>query len=216
MKKGLLLVVSGPSGCGKGSILKKLESVKGLAFGISATTRKKRPGELDGVDYYFLDEQDFLRRVENGEMLEYNKYCNNYYGTLREDVLRLLRENDVVVLEIDVNGAKNICSRMDCVKVFILPPSFKVLKERLRQRGTETEFSLLNRLRRAIVEEIKMAYSYDYVVVNNELNKAVQDIKNIIYYEKLGFFDEMPANYSKEYCEKLRVCNMKQFIDSFL
>ena len=201
---------------GKGSILKKLESFEGLAFGISATTRKKRPGELDGVDYYFLDEQDFLRRVENGEMLEYNKYCNNYYGTLKEDVCRLLKENDVVVLEIDVNGARNICKHMNCVKVFILPPSFEVLKERLSKRGTETELSLLSRLRRAIVEEIKMAYLYDYVVVNNELNKAVEDIKNIIYCEKFGFCNIVPAPYSKEYCEKLKVCNMKQFIDRFL
>ena len=184
MKDGVLLVLSGPSGVGKGSVLKELVKLEGFKLSVSATTREPREGETNEKDYYFIDRDEFLKNVENGNMLEYNEFCGNYYGTLKNKLEALLKYNRVVILEIDVNGAENVLKSLDCVRVFLLPPSFLELKKRLVNRGTETQMSLKRRLEKACFE-IKNAYKYDYVVVNDELNSAVNKIKAIVQAESL-------------------------------
>ena len=138
-KNGVLIVVSGPSGVGKGSVLKELVSLKGIVISISATTRSPREFEKDGVDYYFISREKFKEYIEKNDMVEYNEYCGNLYGTIRSKLINLLKENEVVILEIDVNGASRIAKSFDCVRVFLFPPSFEELKERLVKRGTEND-----------------------------------------------------------------------------
>lgn len=180
MKKGILFVVSGPSGSGKGTILGKICSLNSnIAVSVSATTRRPRVGEVDGVEYYFLEEDVFLKHVETGEMLEYNKYCGNYYGTLKSEVERLLRCNEVVILEVDVNGAENISRFYECVKVFVLPPSLEVLKSRLRNRKTENLNSLKNRLTQACVE-VETAFKFDYLIINDDADCASRQLLSIV------------------------------------
>ncbi len=180
MKKGILFVVSGPSGSGKGTILGKICSLNSnIAVSVSATTRKPRVGEVYGEDYYFLEEDVFLKHVETGEMLEYNKYCGNYYGTLKSEVERLLSCNEVVILEVDVNGAENIGRVYECVKVFVLPPSLEVLKSRLEKRKTENLDSLKNRLTQACVE-VETAFKFDYLIINDDADEASRQLLSIV------------------------------------
>ena len=152
---------------------------------VSATTRKKREYEKDGVDYFFLTEQKFKDFIKNGDMLEYNEYCGNFYGTLKSSVEEYLQCENVVVFEIDVNGARNIEKKFSCIKIFILPPSLRVLKKRLLYRGTEKEEILKKRMDQAYKEIKSACCFYDYLVINDSLEKAVRDIKNIISSEKL-------------------------------
>lgn len=184
MKTGILLVVSGPSGSGKGTILNKVVSGENVSLSISATTRKPRNGEIDGVHYHFMTREKFLNEIANNNMLEYNEYCGNLYGTLKSEVESFLSEGKDVILEIDVNGAKKIVNSMACVRVFILPPSMDILKQRLSLRGTETTETLNRRINQAH-NEIKKAYDYDYVVVNDVLEDAVEEIKVILEAERL-------------------------------
>ncbi len=177
-------MVSGPSGVGKGSVLKKLVSLKGVALSISATTRSPREFEKDGVDYYFISREKFEEHIAKEDMVEYNEYCGNYYGTIRSRLEKLLEENDVVILEIDVNGAKRIAKYLDCIRVFLFPPSFEELKKRLTERGTESKEAIEKRLRQAFVE-VERAYEYDYLVVNEYVEKAAKDILNVARMESL-------------------------------
>ena len=181
---GILLVVSGPSGSGKGSILKKLCLIEDVAIAISATTRKIRDGEVNGREYFFLTREEFLTKIEKKEMLEYNEYCGNLYGTMKSQVKDLLSKKEIVVLEIDVNGAFAVKKEFDVVLIFVVPPSLKVLKNRLKLRKTETAESLKVRLKQA-TEEIKFAAEYDYVVVNNSIDLAVEQLRSVIVAEKL-------------------------------
>lgn len=184
MKYGTLLVVSGPSGSGKGTILNNVVNDENVSLSISATTREPRNGEKDGVHYHFMTREKFLNEIANNNMLEYNEYCGNLYGTLKSEVELLLSEGKDVILEIDVNGARRIAESMECVRVFILPPSMDALKERLSLRGTETTETLNNRVNQAH-NEINEAYEYDYVVVNDVLEDAVKNIRSILEVERL-------------------------------
>ncbi len=184
MKTGTLLVVSGPSGSGKGTILNKVIADENVSLSVSATTRKPRDGEIDGVHYHFMTREKFLNEIANNNILEYNEYCGNLYGTLKSEVESLLSEGKDVILEIDVNGAKKIADSMECVRVFILPPSMDILKQRLSSRGTETTETLNKRINQAH-NEIKEAYEYDYAVVNDMLEDAVKNIRLILETERL-------------------------------
>ena len=186
MSKGVLMVFSGPSGCGKGTVLKEFFAQGGEAFlSVSATTRAPRPGEENGVHYFFLQKEEFERMIEQGEILEHASYCGNYYGTPRGPVYERLERGENVILEIEVQGALQIREKCpEAVLVFVLPPSLKELERRLVDRNTEDRESVDRRLS-AAAEEIRMAYQYDYVVVNDALDDAVQELKTIFAAEKL-------------------------------
>ena len=184
MKKGLLIVVSSPSGGGKGSVLAKLlEQNKNMSVSVSATTRGPREGEKNAVHYHFMSKKEFLNLVESGQMLEYAQFCENYYGTPKAPVMEALQAGKDIILEIEVQGGAQIKKIMpECVSIFIAPPSLEILEKRLRGRGTEDEETILKRLNTA-KEELEKTGDYDYVVVNDVLEDAVAEIKDII--EKL-------------------------------
>ena len=186
MSKGLLLVVSGPAGSGKGTVNAHLLKRGDYAFSVSATTRAPRPGEVDGVNYHFITKEDFISRIENGAMLEYTEYCGNFYGTPKKEAEEVLESGKNLILEIEVAGAENVKKKFpDAVLVLLLPPSYSVQEQRLRGRGTETEEKILERLSRAR-EEILHADSYDYVVYNYDGKdlEAADEINAIVTAEK--------------------------------
>lgn len=183
MKKGRLFVVSGPSGCGKGTILQEILQDPDLYFSVSATTRQMRPGEVDGVNYRFLSNEKFEELIAEDGFLEYAGYCDHYYGTLRQPVEEHLQAGQNVILEIEVVGAKKIREKCpDAIFLFIMPPSLSELERRLRKRGTETEEVVQQRVSQA-AQEIQCADSYDYVVVNAELEQAVAEVHAILHSE---------------------------------
>ncbi len=184
MNKGMLIVVSGPSGCGKGTILKEILKDDNFYYSVSATTRLPREGEVDGVHYQFLRNEDFEELIENGGMLEYACYCGNYYGSPKKSVIEMLEQGKDVILEIEVQGALQIKKSFpEAVFIFILPPSVKELRRRLEKRGTETEEKINKRVAQA-ENEIKQAVNYDYVMINGDLDEAVNELKSIICAEK--------------------------------
>ncbi len=186
MPKGRLFVVAGPSGAGKGTLIAELRRRHpGIWLSVSATTRKPRAGEKDGEQYYFLSEEDFREKASRGEFLEWAEVHGNLYGTPRARVEEELERGRDVVLEIDVQGARQVRSRQpQAVSIFILPPSMQVLEERLRLRGTEEEDELRRRLRKA-EEECGEGREYSYVVVNDELDRAARELCAIYVKESL-------------------------------
>lgn len=181
-KKGLLIVISGPSGVGKGTVRKALFSRIGhdLVYSISMTTREPRVGEVDGVDYYFVSKDEFENEIKKGNLLEYAKFVGNYYGTPYDKVIEQLDEGNEVVLEIEVQGAIQVkAKKPDAVFIFIAPPSFKALEERLKTRGTEDEELIKERLKKAR-SEINQAPNYDYIVINDDVDNAADRIMAII------------------------------------
>ena len=179
--KGEFVFVVGPSGAGKGTLLGLLrEQDDKLFYSISATTRAPRPGESDGVQYYFLTRADFKEKIAQNAFLEHARYVDNYYGTLEAPVNEKLAEGYDVILEIEVQGAMQVHEkRPDAVMVFIAPPSFEELAARLRGRGTEDEEKVHKRLETA-KEELKHQDEFDYVVVNDEIDRAVREIQGIL------------------------------------
>ena len=178
MRKGTLYVFTGPSGAGKGTRLQAQDDR--LFYSISATTRAPRPGETDGVQYYFLSKAEFEEKIAQNAFLEHARYVDNYYGTLEAPVNEKLEQGFDVVLEIEVQGAMQVHEkRPDAVMVFIAPPSFEELAARLRGRGTEDEEKVLKRLETA-KEELKHQNEFDYVVVNDQLDRAVEELKGIL------------------------------------
>ena len=185
MNKGILIVVSAPSGCGKGTILAEVMKDEKFYYSVSAITRSPRPGETDGVNYHFLGREQFEELIKTGGMLEYAEYCGNYYGTPRDKVLEKINEGKNVILEIEVQGAMQIREKCpEAVFVFIAPPSVAELRNRLEKRGTETPEVINQRVSEA-AQEISFAYRYDYVVVNNILEDAVNDFISVIRAEEL-------------------------------
>lgn len=186
MNKGKLFVVSAPSGCGKGTILLEvLNKNKNLFYSVSATTRTPREGEIDGVNYYFLSKDEFKREIDNGGMLEYAQYCDNFYGTPKKKVVEKLEQGIDVILEIETKGAMQVKGVMpEAVLIFILPPSVLELRRRLNTRGTEEENVIEKRVKEA-EDEIRRAFNYDYIIMNDELDKAIEDFKAVLKASKL-------------------------------
>lgn len=186
--KGIMLVVSGPAGSGKGTVNGMLMQREDFAFSVSATTRAPRPGEKDGVNYHFITREEFLERIASGDMLEHTEYCGNFYGTPLKEAEEVLRSGKNLILEIEVEGAMNVKRKYpDAVLVLLLPPSYSIQEERLRGRGTETEEKILLRLARA-KEEVALCDAYDYVVYNHDgrAEEAATQILSIVEAEKLS------------------------------
>lgn len=186
MKKGRLIVISGPSGVGKGTVVKALmERDTRLKLSVSATTRPKRPNELDGVHYYFISHETFEKMIDQDRFLEHAQYVGNRYGTPEEPVNQMLEAGYDVILEIEVQGGLQVMKRRpDALSIFIAAPSFEILGERLRGRGDTDEEKVLMRLQQARMEYV-IAPQYQYIVVNDELEKAVSDIQAILRAEEL-------------------------------
>lgn len=180
--RGILLVVSGPSGVGKGTVISKLfEMDENLYFSVSATTRKPRPGETDGVSYNFKTREQFEEEIDNGEMLEYAMYSGNYYGTPKSAVERKLAQGKDVVLDIEINGARSVSRLMpEAVLVYILPPDMAELRRRLEGRNTETEEMIKLRLETAYHELREAPEMYDFFVVNDVVESAASKIEYIL------------------------------------
>lgn len=183
--RGVLIVISGPSGAGKGTICKALlEKHKEISLSVSATTRNPRCGEVDGVNYHFLKKEDFLARVEADDFLEYAEVYGNYYGTPKSNVEKILESGTDVILEIDIQGALKVKEKSkEGVFIFILPPSMEELKQRIINRGSETPESLMTRFKSAY-KEINYVSKYNYAVVNDTVDKAVEKIEAILLAEK--------------------------------
>jgi len=184
--KGVLYVVSGPSGVGKTSIIElTLKKVKNIVFSVSCTTRPKRPGEIDGKDYFFVSEPSFMKMVENGEFLEWAVVHNYYYGTLKKFVEEQLENGKNVLLDIDVQGAMTVMKKAgDAVYIFIAPPSFEELKQRLVKRGTEDKTNLERRLEDA-KRELSFIPQFEYLIVNENLQESVDQLCSIIVAEQV-------------------------------
>ena len=180
MSSAKLIVVSAPSGCGKGTILAKAFENRDAYFSISCTTRKIRKGEEDGKNYFFISKDEFGRMIKENEFLEYAQYNNNYYGTPKIPVLEKLARGTDVILEIETKGAFKVKQAFpEAVLLFILPPHITDLLRRLQKRGTESNEVILERFSHA-KKEIKQAYHYDYVIMNDELDKAVEDFLTVV------------------------------------
>ena len=182
MKKGLLIVYSGLSGVGKGTILEKLMPMKdlNLAYSVSMTTRQPRPGEKEGVSYFFVSKKRFVEAVKNGELLEHARFVDNDYGTPKEYVERMREEGKNVILEIEIRGAKQIMEKCpDALSIYIVPPSIEELERRLRERSSEDEQTIMKRIAKA-KRELKETDMYEHIVCNDDLDKAVEEVRQII------------------------------------
>ena len=182
---GLLIVISGPSGAGKGTLCQELlRQMPNLRYSVSSTTRCPRPGEVEGIHYYFRPRQEFEAMLVRDELLEWAEFCDNYYGTPRFAVEQAVKEGLDVILEIEIQGALQIKKRFpQGVFTFIVPPSLDILSERIHKRGTESEEVIQKRLATAI-RELEYVSEYDYVVINDEVPLAVDKLKSILVAEK--------------------------------
>lgn len=179
-KRGTMVVISGPSGAGKSTICKRLLDDPRVQFSVSATTRKQRPGEVHGRDYYFLSADEFRAKMSRGEFIEHAEVFGNLYGTLREPMESALSRGQLYVLEIDVQGALQLKALGEPgIYVFIAPPDFEALRQRLKGRGTETPEVLERRLHKA-EDEWRERVKYDHVVVNDDLDRAVREVRRLI------------------------------------
>lgn len=185
MEKGVLLIISGPSGSGKGTIVERLVDDLGYRVSISATTRNPRPNEENGVHYFFKTKEEFEKMIEAGELLEHACFCDNYYGTPKEYVERQLVEGNNIILEIEVQGALQVKKKYsDAVLIFTMPPTIAELRRRLVNRGTEDMETIDKRIKRA-EEELEYLPQYDYIVINDTVEQAVRDVDCIVRAEKM-------------------------------
>lgn len=198
-KKGLLIVLSGFSGAGKGTIMKELIQRYPYFLSVSATTRLPRPGETDGVEYYFHTKEQFEEMIERGELIEWAEYVGNYYGTPKKNVEQQLAEGKDVLLEIEMQGGMLVKEQFpDAVLLFVTPPSFDELEKRLIGRGTETDEQIKKRMLRA-TQEVEYMDSYDYLVINDDLEETVTTVHSIIQNEHF----RVRNNYS--FIEELKI-----------
>ena len=200
MQKGLLLVVSGPSGCGKGTVLKEVMQQQDLYYSVSLTTRAPRPGEVDGVQYHFVSKEQFEEMIARDEVLEHAEFCGNYYGTPRDAVEAMRNEGKNVILEIEVQGALKVKEKNpQALLLFVTPPSAEELKHRLIDRGTETMDVINDRMRRA-AEESEIMDHYQYLVINDDLDTCVKEVHQLIQSEHLKVSEnlDLVADIQKE------------------
>ena len=186
MKQGLMIVISGPAGSGKGTVDAHLRATGDYVYSVSATTRAPRKGEKDGVNYHFITKEDFLTSIEAGEMLEYTEYCGNFYGTPKKAAEAVLASGKNLILELEVEGAKNVKARYpDAILILLLPPSFATQEARLRGRASETEEKILERLAQT-KKELLEAEHYDYIVYNRDGadREAANEIQAILTAER--------------------------------
>lgn len=185
---GRLFVISGPSGAGKSTVLSTaLEGRTDCCFSTSVTTRAPRPGEVEGVDYFFVDHKRFYEMVKNNELLEHAEFVSNRYGTPRAFVVEKMQEGFNVILDIEVQGARQVNKKMpDAVKIFIVPPSIDELEARLRGRGTDSEEAIKGRLTRARQEYLEADF-YDYIIINDDVKKAAAELTSIINAERCRY-----------------------------
>ncbi len=205
--QGTLIVFSGPSGVGKGSICKRLKEINPNAIvSVSATTRNPREGEVDGKDYFFISKEEFEKRIEEDGFLEYDYHFGNYYGTPRDKVEEALNEGKDVILEIEVKGGQIVREKAEqAIFVFVLPPNLQELKRRIENRGTETEEEIHKRLKRA-VEELDYIHLYDYSIVNDDLDLAAQKLNMLFQSARLKPWKY--ASLLKEINEDLNKINL--------
>lgn len=193
--KGMLLIISGPSGSGKGTVVKQLDTINKYALSISITTREKRAGETEGKDYFFSTVEEFHDMRNNNDLLEHAVFCNNYYGTPKSYVEKQIEEGSIVILEIDVNGALQVKEKFpESVLLFLMPPTLDELTRRLINRNTEEADVIQGRLNRAL-EEIELIDQYDYLIINDVVEQAVEMIDTIVDAEKLK-----PSRNTKKIC----------------
>ncbi len=194
-EKGILIIISGPSGSGKGTVVEKLKADPSYALSISATTRQPRNYEQDGVHYFFKSTDEFKKMIEEGKLLEWAEFCGNFYGTPKDYVMGKLNEGLNVILEIEVQGAAQIKKIFpEAVTVFLIPPDKEELRKRLIGRGTEDMDTVEKRLKRAS-EEIELLPHYDFVVVNDTVENAVKRINTVVKAAKMG---------SQRYIDKIK------------
>ena len=183
--KGSLVVISGPSGAGKGTIVKALlDENPSIHYSVSATTRAPREGEINGVNYWFVSQEEFIRMLENDELLEWAEVYGNYYGTPLRRVMEAINQGHDIILEIDPQGAMKVKKRLSAaVFIYIVPPSPRELSRRIHHRGTETPEAMQRRLS-AVAHELGYVHEYDYLIINDELSEATADVTAIIRAEK--------------------------------
>jgi guanylate kinase len=195
--RGQLIVISGPSGAGKGTVCKAILEKNDFWISVSATTRSPRNSEIEGINYYFLTKEKFLEKIEAEDFLEYAEVYGNYYGTPKSEVLKVLDSGRDVILEIDIQGALMVKTAYPKgLFIFILPPSMEELKNRITNRGSETPESLITRFTSAH-EEISFVTRYDYAVINDTVDKACEKIQSIIIAERCRA-DRLNADFLKE------------------
>ena len=180
-RRGMLLVVSAPSGAGKTTIVKEiLRAYPTFGFSVSATTREKRPGETNGKDYFFLSRSEFERKIAAGDLVEHEEIYSNYYGTLKSEVENALSNGRDIVFDVDVNGGLSIKAKFpEAILVFIKPPSIETLRKRLKGRGSETDEQIEKRMAR-VEMELEKGEGFDYIIINDELKRAVNEVFGII------------------------------------
>ena len=184
MKKGLLIILSGPSGVGKGCVRQEImkNDKLGLVYSISMTTREKREKEVDGRDYYFVSDEEFQKNIDNGNFLEWANFVGHRYGTPKDKVEQLRNQGKNVFLEIEINGANQVMSKVHddrMISIFLMPPSFQALENRIRKRKTESEEIIQERLQKGL-KEMTMTENYDHVVINDRVQRAAQEIIDLI------------------------------------